>query len=106
MLNTLEGALRDLGAIRVKSTKSGECTVLIAEFRDEIYLISVVRGRLTNKLISKVVPSSKVYSWSCDEIEYSPYGLYAIADTFEELTNKVVSKLRVLMRRGSQQPCQ
>jgi len=93
--------LKDLGAMRVKTIKQRECEVVVAEFKDDIFLISLSKGGMTDNYVAKVVPSTKVYSWGCVDIEYSPYGLYVVAEGEEELIKKIISKLSILRSRSS-----
>jgi len=98
---SLEPMLKDLGAVRVKTVKQRECEVVVVEFKDDIFLISLSRGGMTDNYVAKVVPSTKVYSWGCIDIEYSPYGLYVVAGDEEELAKKIINKLNILRSRTS-----
>lgn len=97
MIEDLEAALKGLGATKVKRVKSRGCILLVVEVGGGVYLISIVEGGLTNNYVGKVVPSAKVFTWDCSEVEYSPYGLYALASSGGELISKIVNKLQLIM---------
>ncbi len=97
MLEALETALKRLGVTKVKRIKQHGCTLFAVEAGSDVYIISVFEKGLTDNYIGKVVPSSKVLSWNCVEVEYTPYGLYVLAGSVDELVDKVVSKLQLIM---------
>lgn len=97
MLEALEDALKRLGAMKVKKIRQRECVLLAAEIGSEIYLISIAKGGMTNNYVGKIVPSVKLSDWTCIGLEYSPYGLYVLADSVDSLVGKVISKLQLLM---------
>ncbi len=97
MVEELEESLKLLGATKVKKIKQRECTLLVVEIEGEIYLISLAKGGMTDNYVCKIVPSTKVSNWSCTDLEYSPYGLYVLANNVNALVSKVVNKLQLLM---------
>lgn len=97
MIEALEAALKGLGATKVKRVKNRGCTLLVVEVGDGVYLISIMEGGLTSNYVGKVVPSAKVFTWNCIEVEYSPHGLYALASSSDELISKIIKKLQLIM---------
>ncbi len=69
-----------------------ECAVLVAKRRDTLHLIafSVADGWLYAKIaLGDAVPAR---AWSCSNIFYTPYGLYAFATSLEGLVRKIAAK--------------
>lgn len=97
MIEELTSKLRELGATRVKSLRERDCTLLVGEFSNEVFIISVSRGRFTGNYVVKVVPASRVSEWSCIDVEYSPYGLYVLGSDVDDIVGRVSVKLRALL---------
>ncbi|MCX8186659.1 MAG: hypothetical protein RMH77_06090 [Sulfolobales archaeon] len=98
MLESLESELMKLGASKVKKLNQRECTILVAELRNSVYLIAAYKYGLTDNYVCKILPSTKVLNWNCIELEYNPHGLYVLASSEEELINKAIKKLQLIMK--------
>ena len=80
VLELIKKALRDAGARRVAVMEELGCSMLEADFGDEV-IISAVYGLPGRDLsLVKIVPASKAYTLlkGCEGLKYSPYGLYAL----------------------------
>lgn len=97
MIEKLTNALRALGASKVKSIKERNCTLLIVEVGNEVFIVSLSKGGFTGSYVVKLVPSDKVGGWSCIDVEYSPYGLYALGSNEDELLSRVITKFKALL---------
>ena len=84
--------IREIGDIikgRVGKRLHTDCALLIAEADNDSLVISVTEGSYGAKYIVKVSTISKLGNvpLSCDELEYSPHGLYLIALNLNDLRN-------------------
>jgi len=102
IIGNIKELMKSLGAKKCIIRSEYGCTVIIAEFQYDVILVTIASGSFGAKYVSKIVPSSKLrsVSWTCDEVKYSPYGLYVIALNDDELLSKIkekVEKVKALM---------
>jgi hypothetical protein len=97
-LATIEKALHDSGATKVKISDEGRCHLIVADYPEDVFIISVSPGSLSKSTVIKIVPSTKLatISWSCESLEYSPHGLYIIEENEEALYKKILRKIESL----------
>ena len=82
-------------ASRTAVWSGGECEIIAAELGGEVYAVTVARHG--ERLYGKVVPGSAAISiMRCDELMYSPWGLYVFAGDAGEMAEAVGRKLRRL----------
>ena len=107
IIDSVKELLKSLGAKKCVVRREYGCTVFIAEFQHDVILVTLTTGSFGAKYVSKIVPSSKLrtVTWSCDEVKYSPHGLYVIALSDDELLSKIkekVGKVKALMTHMSE----
>lgn len=100
MIDKLTNALRALGATKVKSIKERDCVLLVVEVGNDVFLLSLSKGRFTGSYVIKLAPSDKVGGWSCIDVEYSPYGLYVLGSEEDEVLGRVITKFKMLLSAG------
>ncbi|AEM37929.1 hypothetical protein Pyrfu_0057 [Pyrolobus fumarii 1A] len=71
---------------------TGECAVLVAKRGATLHLIAL--STHNDWVYAKIALSDAVplRAWSCSNIFYTPYGLYAFAHTLDELADKIAGK--------------
>ena len=81
-------------AIAVES--SGLCTLLFCESKINIL---IAFSTYNSWVYIKAVPELAVqpHMWHCNEVYYTPYGLYVFAKNLEELVEKLESKQHLLV---------
>lgn len=71
---------------------SAECVMLTARKEDRLHLIALAEH--DGWVYAKIAPADALpgASWSCNNVFYTPYGLYAFARSVEELAEKIAAK--------------
>ncbi len=99
---TLAEAVRKLLKERGMCSKIGVveekpgCTLLYCDGGDGVLIaVSEHDGWVYVKMVAE--GSVKPYMWHCDELLYTPYGVYAFARGVDELVSKLVSKKRLVL---------
>lgn len=73
-----------------------KCYLFVVEVQDEVFLIGAWRSERV--LYAKITPATSVpMRWSCRDLEYTPIGLYAFAESPQELANHIVMKFPLVM---------
>ena len=69
-----------------------ECIVLVAKRGERLHVIAL--SRHDDWIYAKVAHADAIPSahWTCNNIYYTPYGLYAFATSVEELAEKIAAK--------------
>ncbi|MEM1623698.1 MAG: hypothetical protein QXU65_06155 [Sulfolobales archaeon] len=91
--------LKDAG-YRAVSRSIGDCYVISAQRGDRAYVVSVSRGSMVDVYVAKVTAPEYLpgFEWSCEQVEYSPYGFYVLEEDPEKLVLGVAKKLELLDR--------
>ncbi|HDN76159.1 MAG TPA: hypothetical protein ENG05_03420 [Acidilobales archaeon] len=97
----LKPLLTSLGANNVVKRSETDCTLVIAEFPKDTVLVSLSKGLFKNVYVAKIVLASSIGAmpWSCESLEYSPYGLYVVEGDEEELLKRIKRKVSLLLSR-------
>ena len=71
---------------------SAECVLLTARRGNTLHRMALARHE--DWIYAKVAPADALQaaSWSCSNLYYTPYGLYAFARSVEELAEKIAAK--------------
>ena len=77
----------------VELERSGECLLLACRRDGATILIAVAEHG--GWVYAKLVPEEGLpgHMWHCDQVYYTPYGVYAFARSAEELVERVRGKL-------------
>jgi len=91
--------LKDVG-YRAVSRSMGSCYMISVQNGDKVYVISITKGSMVDVYVAKVtipeyLPS---FEWSCELVEYSPYGFYILEESPEKLALDITKKLELLDR--------
>ena len=74
------------------------CNLLAVTIGDDIFLVHFRRCRAKGMVYIKVTPSHIVPRWSCDIIDYVPYGYYVFGDKLSKIVDKLKGKMNVLKK--------
>ncbi len=80
----------------VEVERSGECRLLVCRRGGSAVVVAVVG--YGGWVYAKVVPEEGLpgHMWHCDQVFYTPYGVYAFARSPGELVEKVRAKMRLV----------
>lgn len=89
--------LREAG-YRAVSRGMGDCHIISAQRGDRVYVASVARGSMADVYVVKVTIPEHLHDleWSCELLEYSPYGFYILEKDLDKLVSGVMRKLELL----------
>jgi hypothetical protein len=94
----LEEALTRLGVCQklVEIERTGECRLLVCKRQTTNLVIAL--ASYSTWVYAKMVPEEGLpgHMWHCDQVFYTPYGLYAFAHTLDELARKIQEKTAML----------
>ena len=77
------------------------CNLLAVTVGDDIFLVHFGRCRIKGMVYVKVMLGHIVPRWSCDIIDYIPYGYYIFGDKLNEIVNKLKGRMNVLKKLSS-----
>lgn len=106
VVEELRRRLRD-GGFRVSVRGEGGCWVLAAQRGDRVFLVSLRRGRFSDTYVAKVTVPERLpvtAEWSCESLEYTPYGFYVLEPDVGRLAEEIVERferLEKLLRKWS-----
>ncbi|MEM2207420.1 MAG: hypothetical protein QXG17_01830 [Sulfolobales archaeon] len=91
--------LKDAG-YKAVSRSMDDCYIISVQKDDRVYVVSITKGSMVDVYVAKVtipeyLPS---FEWSCELVEYSPYGFYILKENPEKLALDVAKKLKLLDR--------
>ncbi|MCX8209306.1 MAG: hypothetical protein RMH84_03295 [Sulfolobales archaeon] len=91
--------LREAG-FKTASRDLGDCFIVSAQRGSNVYLVGISRGSMVDVYVAKVAVPELLGSieWSCEAIEYSPYGSYVLEKELEKLAEGVVRNFEILDR--------
>ncbi len=80
----------------VELESSGECILYACRGGGRVTLVVVSRHK--DWVYAKAVPEEGLpaHMWHCDQVYYTPYGLYVFGKTVEEVAEKLSAKLKLL----------
>ncbi len=95
----IKEALLTAGAKRVAVRTEIDCLLLEADFLDEVIISTIYNPPKSNFYLVKITPASKAYGLlkGCEALKYTPYGLYALIQTYSDL-EKVIEKVRKVLK--------
>jgi len=67
-----------------------ECILLMIEVHGRSFVLALYEGE--RSLYAKIVPQEKILNPNCTSILYEPHGLYAFADSLNELISRAIDK--------------
>ncbi len=103
VVKVVKDLMRGLGARRVVVRELADCSIVAGEFPDDVYLASIQKGTFYDGVVIKVVSAARagIIRWSCEDLEFTPHGLYAITGPEAgEIRSRVLEKLEKLRRKG------
>ncbi len=90
----LSTLLRESGVYEkiVVESATGDCVLLVAKRGEDLHLIAL--AAYGDWLYAKIAHSDALptTAWTCSNVYYTPYGLYAFAKSLEELAEKIRGK--------------
>ncbi len=73
-----------------------DCYLFVVEAGDDVYLIGLWRG--DRAFYAKIIPATSASTrWDCRSLEYNPVGLYAFAETPQELAVNIAKKFPIVV---------
>jgi len=98
--------LKDEG-FKVSTREEGSCWLVAAQLGERVFLVSLRRGRFSEVYVVKVVTPESLPAtaeWSCELLDYTPYGFYVLESDVGKLVEEVRSRferLEKLLRKWS-----
>ena len=100
VVEELRRRLKEEG-FKVSAREEGGCWLVAAQLGERVFLVSLRRGRFSNVYVAKVTAPEKllaVAEWSCESLEYTPYGFYVLESDVSRLVEEVRSRFERLER--------
>ncbi len=99
MVDYVVKQLRESG-YRAVGRSADECYIVSAQRGERVYVISISEGSMSGAYVAKatipeLLPSPE---WSCEALEYSPYGYYILEEEAERMASAILRKLELLDR--------
>jgi|GEM_PF-408105 len=91
------------GVSRVAMSRDNGCLIGYIEYMGDILLIAIYEFRDIGVLAGKISPDiSHISLDTCSEMLYTPYGYIAYAESFEDLCERIASKMKRIsaLKRG------
>jgi len=92
-------ALLTAGAKRVAVRTEIDCSLLEADFLDEVIISAIYYIPKTNFRLVKITLASKAFGLieGCEALKYAPYGLYTLIQNDSDI-DKVIRKVRKVLK--------
>ena len=100
VVEELRRRLKEEG-FRVSVREEGNCWLVAAQLGERVFLVSLRRGRFSDVYVAKVATPEKLPAtagWSCESLEYTPYGFYVLESDVGRLVEEVRSRFERLER--------
>ncbi len=85
---------------RASVWRGGPCDMVVFESGGELYALTYREGVLGWVYVKVYPASASISLMSCDEVLYSPWGLYVYGKNLEDLVEGIRRKLPRLARMG------
>ncbi len=75
-----------------------ECNLLALVIGEDVYLVQCRPCKVKGYMYVKIAPAHVYHRWSCEVVEYLPYGFYIFSKQLNELIDKLINKINTLRK--------